>query len=400
MSNARTSADAPVDFPALDVLRFVGALAVLTTHVAFQSGEYFRHGVLGTLLARMDVGVAIFFVLSGFLLSRPWWVSARWGTAPPSVARYALKRVLRIWPVYVVTACLALALVPGNEGSDVGDWVSTALLLDTYVDDTLPYGLTQMWSLSVEVAFYVTMPLLMWVATRRSRIPADVVLLVGMVLLSVLWVVAIVPAIDDARDWAPGLWLPGYLSWFAAGMWLARTHVQHVQHEPRTGRVSWIVSLGQQPGACWTAALGLLLFTATPVAGPVTLEPGTTGESVTKTLVYAAIGLLVVAAGVWAPPAGLFRRTASVRVLRHLGHVSYSIFCTHLIVLALLQERIDYELFSGRFTWMWVVTLVLTVVVSELAYWLVERPGMSLARRGKRSKTAQQATAETVSTTK
>ena len=100
MSSDKTTA---VDFPALDVLRLVGALAVLTTHVAFQTGEYFRHGVLGTLLARMDIGVAIFFVLSGFLLSRPWWASAESGTAPPEVGRYALKRVLRIWPVYVVT---------------------------------------------------------------------------------------------------------------------------------------------------------------------------------------------------------------------------------------------------------------------------------------------------------
>ena len=92
-----------VDFPALDVLRLVGALAVLTTHVAFQTGEYFPNGVVGTLLARMDIGVAIFFVLSGFLLSRPWWASAASGTPAPMVGRYALKRLLRIWPVYLVT---------------------------------------------------------------------------------------------------------------------------------------------------------------------------------------------------------------------------------------------------------------------------------------------------------
>ena len=59
-------------FPVLDTLRAVGALAVLTTHVAFQSGAYVRHGVWGALLSRLDVGVAIFFVLSGFLLSRPY----------------------------------------------------------------------------------------------------------------------------------------------------------------------------------------------------------------------------------------------------------------------------------------------------------------------------------------
>ena len=43
---------------------------VLTTHVAFQTGDYVRHGIVGALLSRLDVGVAIFFVLSGFLLVR------------------------------------------------------------------------------------------------------------------------------------------------------------------------------------------------------------------------------------------------------------------------------------------------------------------------------------------
>ena len=91
------------DFPGLDWLRAVGALAVLTTHVAFQTGEYFRHGTLGTLLARLDVGVALFFVLSGFLLSRDWWVRHELGLEPQRTRRYALKRALRILPVYVVT---------------------------------------------------------------------------------------------------------------------------------------------------------------------------------------------------------------------------------------------------------------------------------------------------------
>ena len=385
-----------VDFPALDVLRLVGALAVLTTHVAFQTGEYFRNGVVGTLLARMDIGVAIFFVLSGFLLSRPWWASATSVTPAPKVGRYALKRLLRICPVYLVTVVVAFAVVPGNEDAGVREWLASALLVDTYVDDTLPYGLTQMWSLSVEVAFYVVLPLLMWVATRRTRRRYDVVLLVGMVVLNVVWIVTLTPALDDLRDWAPGLWLPGYLSWFAAGMWLARTHTR--QHG-RGGRRPWIVTLGEQPGACWSAALGLLLVAATPVAGPVLLEPGTAGQSVAKTLLYAAIGLLVVAAGVWSPLGGLFRRVSSARALRHLGHVSYSIFCTHLIVLALLQEGLDYELFSGRFLMMWALTLGLTLAVSELSYWFIERPGMSLARRGRGAATAQHDTAPRVKTT-
>ncbi len=70
-------------FPVLDALRAVGALAVLTTHVGFYAGQYEGHGTWGSFLARLDVGVALFFVLSGFLLSRPYLVSARTGRPRP-----------------------------------------------------------------------------------------------------------------------------------------------------------------------------------------------------------------------------------------------------------------------------------------------------------------------------
>ena len=98
-------------FPHVDALRAVGALAVLTTHVGFWSASYQRDGTVGALIARLDVGVALFFVLSGFLLSRGWLVRALAGRPAPATGHYLWKRALRILPVYVVTATLALALI-------------------------------------------------------------------------------------------------------------------------------------------------------------------------------------------------------------------------------------------------------------------------------------------------
>ena len=137
-------------FPVLDTWRAVGALAVLTTHTTFQTGTYLGHGIWGTLLARLDVGVAIFFVLSGFLLSRPWFAraGARRACTRPHAA-YFRKRFLRIYPVYFVTVVLALSL-SGRERrhQSAGTWVANLLVADTYVRDQLPHGLTHMWSIS------------------------------------------------------------------------------------------------------------------------------------------------------------------------------------------------------------------------------------------------------------
>ena len=85
--------------PALDALRAVGAAAVIGTHVGFSTGAISRFE-WGGLLARLDVGVAIFFVLSGFLLFRPFAAAVATGADRPSVRRYLWRRALRILPAY------------------------------------------------------------------------------------------------------------------------------------------------------------------------------------------------------------------------------------------------------------------------------------------------------------
>ena len=57
-------------FPCFDGLRALAALSIVLTHVAFASGAN-SPNILGVFFARMDGGVAVFFVLSGFLLYRP-----------------------------------------------------------------------------------------------------------------------------------------------------------------------------------------------------------------------------------------------------------------------------------------------------------------------------------------
>ncbi len=72
MSTQTTSAvprTAP-SFPGLDTIRAVAAIWVVVTHVGFWTGFY-GHGLLGALSQRLEAGVAVFFVLSGFLLSYP-----------------------------------------------------------------------------------------------------------------------------------------------------------------------------------------------------------------------------------------------------------------------------------------------------------------------------------------
>lgn len=388
------------ELPALDSLRAIASVAVVATHASFWAGAY-SAPVWGTALARLDVGVALFFVLSGFLLSRPWFARRRRGAPAPGAARYLWKRALRILPVYLLTVVAALTLLPGNRDAGPGTWATTLLMADTYVDDRLPDGLTQMWSLATEVAFYAVLPLLMWCVLPPRRSPRGdarrlAVALVVMALVTVVWLLDLSVRLDGGGTMIR-LWLPSYLTWFGTGIALAA--VQVARHDTdsgpdsdeaargggrgRLGRLAWgVEQLGRSPLTCWVAALALFAVASTPVAGPADLSPASLGSALTKNLLYAAVAGLLVVPAVFAPASHPMTRLLGLPLLRHLGHLSYGLFCVHLVVLELVARWRGIELFGGRGVELLVLTLAVSLLVSEVLYRVVERPLMRLKDLG------------------
>ena len=384
-------------FPMLDTMRAVGALAVFTTHAAFWAGAYIGHGVWGSMLARLDVGVAIFFVLSGFLLSRPYLAQASFSRARPAVGRYYWKRALRIMPLYVVTALLALAFIKKNSDLGARDWLVTLLLGNTFVDPEMPNGLTHMWSLAVEACFYLVLPVLMLVAIGRSRslnARRVLVLVLVMVAVTVWWALY---GASWAGGWSsgqPGEWLPAYLGWFGIGIFLALIDLLH-RRGARPGLTSWVVSLARQPGSCWAMVVGLMLVSATPLAGPSMLGSPTPGQLLAKNVIYGLVGALLVLTGIFAAEGSSYTRLLSHPWARHLGFISYGFFCLHLLVLHLVMWVTGWQLFDGRLAAIWLIALVGSLVAAELAYRLVEAPSLRLKNVGRRRRPARTTAART-----
>jgi peptidoglycan/LPS O-acetylase OafA/YrhL len=162
-------------FPTLNAVRSAGALMVVATHSAFNTGEILR-GWPGAILGRLDFGVPLFFVLSGFLLSRPFFLAIGRGTQHPSIKHYLWKRFLRIMPLYWLVVTVALIFTPANHGLGPGVWIRNLTLTQLYAPTLLPEALTQMWSLATEVLFYLVMPWLAFLLTltrhgRRLHLP-------------------------------------------------------------------------------------------------------------------------------------------------------------------------------------------------------------------------------------
>ncbi|MBM4640261.1 acyltransferase family protein [Rhodococcus hoagii] len=204
--------------PALEGMRGFAAFGVLVTHVAFQTGAT-GDAVIGRIWGRFDLAVAVFFALSGFLLWRP-----HAGRGPRSRAsadrRPVLAQPRRAHPAGLLGAGCAGAGVPARAAAAGRCGCRTWRCCRCFVPLTLTEGLTQMWSLSVEVAFYLVLPLLALALVKlrgdsaRFRVPV----LLAAAIVSLTWAFLPVPAPDGIHH---DNWLPGYIPWFAAGMLLA-----------------------------------------------------------------------------------------------------------------------------------------------------------------------------------
>ena len=100
-------------FPCFDAFRFFGMTMVLVVHATFATRPWVQAHLpdwLQAVLERMDVGVAVFFVISGFLLFRPF-VARQLDAKPPiRIRTYLRRRLLRVIPGYwfALTACVVL----------------------------------------------------------------------------------------------------------------------------------------------------------------------------------------------------------------------------------------------------------------------------------------------------
>ena len=148
---------------------------------------------------------------------------------------------------------------------------------------------------------------------------------------------------------------------------------------------------------CWVVAGAALFVASTPLLGPVLLVERTPTQLVCRAILFGVVATLVVLPGIFGKPATVYARIMAHRFLRHLGHISYSLFCCHVIVIAVIFDRLDLTQFSENMGLVLGAVLVVSLAVSEVLYRVVELPFMRLKNVGRRKPTA--AIAETPAST-
>ena len=418
------------DLPVLEAFRGIAALMVVFTHVGFLSGRAVA-GPWAGWLSRLDFGVTLFFLLSGFLLFRPF-VQAAYGRRPAVPVRpYLRRRFLRIYPAFLIVLVANYLITPTSREFNAERWISTALLIQNYTGNfgnQLP-GLVQTWSLAIEMSFYLALPLLAWLvlgsgtaagqaserldagrapaveitpaqrrlaelSRRRQPLRLQIVssrpwplefaamrpgfVLLAVVLLSTVW--RLFYAQSNGGIGNQNIWLPSFLDWFAAGMALAwlRERSQPIPALLRT--------LAATPGTCWSLALAGYWLTTTALAGPTDLTSPTIAEATLKHVTFLVIAVLALLPAVFGQSSTGWRRIAEHPFFHWLGQISFGVFLWHLMLLGAIRRILGMPAFDGHFLLSLLLTLAASAVAGTLSWRLLEEPTQRRWRTSSRTR--------------
>lgn len=367
--------------PALDALRAVGAIAVVATHVGFNTGAV-AQGYWGGFLARLDSGVAIFFTLSGFLLFRPLAMAAATGKTRPGVGRYLWRRALRILPAYWASVAVYLLVIPQQHPVTLATWIRHLTLTQIYGFGVTPAdGFWHTWSLCTEVAFYLALPLVGFIVLSGRWRPVRAILIVSGfgAAMTITWLVLMGTGVIANSPY--GLWLPSYAAWFAAGMALSVAHAAlSTGTAPRAFHK--LDGLGSAPIACWVFAFGILAIATTPVAGPRDLNPPTAAQFGVKLGLYLVVAVMLLTPLAFGPQ-DRFTRVFASGLARWLGTVSYGLFLWHPLVVALIYRPGGRPEFTGGLVSTFGLVLGGGLVLAIVSYYVIELPWQRLAARSR-----------------
>ncbi|TMK40754.1 MAG: acyltransferase [Actinobacteria bacterium] len=369
-------------FPLFDAMRALAALSIFAYHCAYQLHGF--SGPAGRYLAQLNIGVPVFFLISGFLLYRPFVRARRDHDRRPSLRAYAVRRAARIVPTYWV----ALPIIAVWLGLSAQVFTPEGVLTNfgfgqLYRSSTLTGGVGQAWTLDIEVTFYALLPLVAVlvrrVAARRGSLLSSELAMCGALFAAgVGWQVLITQTIGPAQaSFFPLLLaLPGWLDHFAIGMALAVLSVaREGRGLPAPGRL-----LQRQPWLWWLGAAAAYYGAA---------RPGVLGHGRTLPLLGVHELRLAAAACILAPALGVtarphpFQRALGWRPLLWVGQVSYGLYLWHLVMVRKLDDA-GLPQAIGRPTYI-AAALAAALAAAAASFYLVERPILRLAHRRTRT---------------
>lgn len=364
---------------ALTGYRGLAALVVLVVHGAGHTA-YPDIGLHG-------YGPIALFTLSGYLLISPWAKWAMGKAGRPDIRTFARRRVMRIFPAYLVVLLAVAVVYPASRPRDGMSWVRAVTLTNFLAPDGLRPAMQHVWSMGTELSWYIALPLLGGflgllgrTVFRRSPNRAMYVLVVLSLGVTVGWVVWVDRSIHDLSGLLTlPMWLPAFLAVFALG-----AMVKFLESSPRSPlrEGGWLVALASRS---WVVALASAVAVAVIVSdwsGPAGYVPLTFSERQTRNVACVALALMLLIGIVAAKPQSAVMRAFSGRLIVAMGRWSYGVYLWHLPVTIILSENMTVPGGPVGFV-AWILLLLgISAGLGAMTYAWVERPAIAWSKRG------------------
>lgn len=378
--------------PLIDPLRAVAALSIFAYHALFVTG----HLTPTDYGWYLNVGVPLFYGISGLVLFLPYARALGSGRSLPDARRYARHRMLRIVPAYwVALPIVAWLLLRGAQVFSAGGVITYFGFLQMYRLETFTGGIGQAWTLCVEIAFYIFLPIFaatLLIAVRKWRELAgpgvvELAAIGTLAVVSVLWKVLVILHFgNDIRGLlVPLTVLPAALDQFAVGMAVAVIVVRR----QGAGRKSppWLPTICLLGSAIAFLAIGWIQGLGPFDAGEIGLPTGWSSLAEHELKAVVAAGLIV-AAITAIPGSGIVGRLLGSRLLRWLGTVSYGFYLWHLAMLTVLIGGVAWV--GGKSGVLdrvgqpigVLVALIASIGAAALSWYLLERRMIAIAHSG------------------
>ena len=353
----------------LDGLRGIAVLLVLWYHVWEISWLPAPLASLQFVPETGFVGVDLFFYISGFVIVYPFVKAMAAGQAPPSWAHFAYRRGIKIVPSYVLSIVVAIAVGYAHftgAGQALRDVAAHVLFVQSWSQSTVGSINGVLWTLAVEVEFYVLFPLLWQAFKRYPWLTAG-----AMVLFSQLWRMHAAQCCYHNGMYILIFNLPGYLDVFAAGMISALLYVRW-----REGQTALRMSIATAAAIAGFAMLVLLLQNVWAMRAVD--QWSTVWQIHNRTLTACAFALMGLGSLLAFP---LWQRALANRVLLFLAVISYNLYLYHqMLARLLLRWHVPpYGTSDPHNDPHWQITFTLTafaatIVQAALVTYLFERP--------------------------
>jgi len=352
-SGLRSSAPAGYRIPELDGWRGLSIILVVLGHLV---GVRYRDLVNSAYLAPLGVaatwGVRIFFVVSGFIITRlamhEYEITGKF-----CASRFYVRRLFRIVPAFFFyLLCIAAAGSWGLIEPDQAGVLRAAIFACNLPQVACGHFVEHSWTLAYEEQFYLLFPLLLMVGARRMRAAAGGVFIALMVFPLLRYSLGLGGAWHSAYQMVPGF------SFICAGVLLAVYHDQIAQ------------VIASRPAAC---GYGSVIFLALMAINTNLVFPLASSAAYWQALINQLCWPICIA---WLVAASLRRSSTGSRflnlpILQFFGMISYSLY--------LWQEAFTASR-DLYLTDSWLVISPLMLVAAWLSYHCIERPGVRLGR--------------------